>query len=585
MRSALLALPFAGLALGGFRGQALWTPAAALILVAALREPLSTRTLRAWAPWLCWLALSAAASAQPLKGLPALARWAALAAYAGLARASWGEAERRLWLRGLWASASVLGLAGLWTGLHALSYGHGAEMTGLLPPYYNYTVFVEAAALASLAAALTRPRGSLIKRPALAWACAAALAALILLSRSRGGLLALAAGAAVVALRRGGWRRLGRPLAGLAALAGLVTILAVAALGRSPAFLLKLDKAGVFKRPQIWTAAARIAVDHPLAGEGPGGFESGFLRHQFRSGVGAVDFQYSSDYAHSELFQAAAETGLIGLALLALAFVLTASLPRAAQAEPAQEAALAALAAMAAHCAVDNLLQIPSLALLMLGAIAAASRPEPAGGASRRRAFALAALALLLVAWAPRQLADAFRRDAVKGRSPVALMSACVALYPADAGLREDLALARLGLGPTDGGYLGSLSPSLPAVPAAVRLAALADLDEASRLAPFNAVYVLERAELAESLGRPDEAAALARAGAALEPNCAECGLMIAESFARRHDKTSARAAFDEARRRAAAASPLVSGAYARRVCAPPPERLARVRKMIESRR
>jgi hypothetical protein len=130
---------------------------------------------------LAWCALSLLASPEPFLGLPALSRWAAFAAFYALAASFWQETDRQWWALGLACGGTVLAAASFL--IQIPGYPH----VGLLPPYYNYTAFVEAALFCAALAAATHPRG-----PGKSWRTLAAALALLALAQiffvhSRGG--------------------------------------------------------------------------------------------------------------------------------------------------------------------------------------------------------------------------------------------------------------------------------------------------------------------------------------------------------------------------------------------------------------
>jgi tetratricopeptide (TPR) repeat protein len=243
-----------------------------------------------------------------------------------------------------------------------------------------------------------------------------------------------------------------------------------------------------------------MADEKPWFGEGPGNFGAGFRRRPVEVVGGMARWGLSTEHAHSEPLQAAAETGWAGLALWLIGLGAALSVPfRRASAEPAREAAAAAAAAMAVQLSVDNMLQIPGLALLFFSAIAVAGAWSPA----QRRWPAWAAvggLALALVAWVPRTLADS---------SP----ARAAALFPADSDPREDLAYSAMDAGRWD--------------------EADAHLALAEKLSPFNAVYPWRRAQLAAAGGRWDAAEAFSSRAAALEPGFLNDRVLRADALSR----------------------------------------------------
>ncbi len=493
------------LALGGLRDARLFAAAGAAAWAAVWleRPPLGPATQ--WLPWLGWALLSTLVCAQPLAGLPVLARWSAVLACASLA-AAWTTREREDWLRSFLVVAAGVAAAALATGAR---YDFRNEMTGLIPPYYNYTAFVLAAAAAAAAAWALHPKGARgTDRKAAGFMTALALLCLFL-SRSRGAWLGLGAAAAVWSARRFG----ARALAG-AALASALFGGALAAGLLPPSvedIFFKKYRLHAEARPRLWRAAAAVASDHPWLGEGPGSFAVGFRRHPVPLEDGATRWSLSTSYAHSEPLQAAAETGWAGLALWLLgAGAALRALLRRADHDPVREAAAAAAAAMTAQLAIDNMLQIPALAALWLSALAVAGA---APGVRRwPRAAVLAGGLLASVAWIPGTLA---------GVSP----AYAAAVFPAEPGPREDLAYAAKT--PAD---------------------AAARWTQAREREPFNAIHPWRLAQLACASRRWAECESLAESALELEPGFMNARLTRAEALARLGRLKDAREALDEFR-------------------------------------
>lgn len=506
------------LALGGLRDPRLFTLAGAAAWAAVWLERPALGPAAAWLPWLGWAALSTIVSAQPLAGLPTLARWSTVLACASLA-AAWRPKEREDWLRSLLLVAAALAVAALVTGA---GRGFRNGMTGLMPPYYNYTAFALSAAAAAGAARLLHPRGARgLEAKAVAAVCVLALLALFL-ARSRGAWLGLGAAAALWSVRRWGPR------------AAAAVVVAAALLGGALAggLLPEPVEAAVFKkyrmhaeaRPRLWRAAAGVASDHPWLGTGPGSFAVGFRRRPVAFEDGAARWAMSTDYAHSEPLQAAAETGWAGLALWLLgAGAALRALFRSADDDPLREAAAAAAAAMTAQLATDNMLQVPALAALWLCALALAA--PPAGGRAWPRGAAVAGAALALLSWIPATLAAAS-----PGRA--------AAIFPAEPGPQEDLAYAALRAG--------------KAAEADARWA------RAQALEPFNAIHPWRRAQIAAALGDWSGAEGLAARAAGLEPGFLSARLLRAEALARLDRVPDARAELDEVLERHAGRAEIV---------------------------
>ncbi|OGS40578.1 MAG: hypothetical protein A3J82_04330 [Elusimicrobia bacterium RIFOXYA2_FULL_69_6] len=515
----LLCALFCGFFAGGLRDAALAAPVLFCAALTALLGPRpSGDLLRPWLYFLGWAALSLVASAQPLMGLSTVSRWAVLALFFCSACASWGEKERRAWFWGLGACAAVLAAAA------ALVDRPGYPFTGILPPYYNYTCFVEAAFFSAALAAVLRPDG-----PRGAWrALAAVLGALALAevfwANSRGALAAAAVGAGVFA-----WRNLPRARSWSAAAAAALLLAAFAAL----ATLDKLDVAPAFKRPQIWRSALAVAAEDPVLGAGPGEFANAFLRHNFPAGYGLGMYRARAEHAHSEVMEALAQFGFPGLLLLLAALWAGLRAGPPASSSWTREAALAAAAAMTAQCLIDNMLHLPALGLLYFSALAAARAPDgrAAGrGAPAWRPLAWAALLLAGLSWLPGALVE--RWSAAGG---IGSLLRAARLAPADPYLREALAWAWLAESP-------------PQVDEALR-----QLARAEALSPCNAVYPAERARLLK--GRGDWPGTLERAGRAvsLEPDYLGARLLRAEALLSLGRRDESREELDEVGRRAKA--------------------------------
>lgn len=507
---------FCGLFAGGLRDAALAAPVLACVALTAWLgpRPLEDR-LRPWLFFLGWAVLSLCASPQPLMGLAAVSRWAVLALFFCAACASWGEGQKRAWFWGLGACGAALAAAAV------LIDRPGMPRTGLLPPYYNYTCFVEAALFSAAFAAVLRRDGPRGPWRWLAAGLGAVALAEVFWAHSRGALLSAGAGAGVFAWRHlpRRWLRPALPALALACLSAMAL-----------ATWEKREVMRDFKRPQIWRAALSVAWESPVLGAGPGEFANAFLKHNFPAGYGIGVYRARAERAHSEVMEALAQFGFPGLILL-LAALWASFRPGPSETSSwTREAGLAAVAAMTAQCLIDNMLHLPALGLLYFSALAVAGAPEESrvrAGAPAWRAFAWAGLFSAALAWVPGSLVARWRAEG----GPAPLLRA-VRLAPADAYLREALAWDWLA-----------------ARPARVDEAA-AQLAQAESLSPYNAVYPAERARLMKLQGRWP--LVLERAGRAvgLEPDYLGARLLRAEALLRLGRGVEARAELLEVERR-----------------------------------
>jgi hypothetical protein len=129
-------------------------------------------------------------------------------------------------------------------------------------------------------------------------------------------------------------------------------------------------------RYAYWKVAGETFADHPVQGEGSGGFRTAWLRER--------PFREPVRDAHSLYLETAAELGLVGL--LALALLVAGCLTAARRAVPAGAGAAAALAAYAVHAGIDWDWEMPALTLVALALAArliAAGEPRtPAAAAA-----------------------------------------------------------------------------------------------------------------------------------------------------------------------------------------------------------
>ena len=529
-----LGLLAAAVLAGGLRDPLLGAGgAAAVALLAARRAPLSLGWAAWWLPWIAWSLLSCLASVQPWAGLPALSRWIMFVVFSALA-ARWDARERLLWLKGLCAVAALLAAAAAATGA---GRGFGSTMSGLIPPYYNYTAFVLAGAAAAAAAwalSTDAPRGA---AAGALWALVCALLACLVLAGSRGGLMGFGAAALWLVWRRGG----GKIVVAAGAVAALGLVLAFQPFKD---FALKRERLVAEARPEIWRAAARMAVGSPWLGEGPGNFSVGFLRNPVLARGAAARWGLWTPYAHSEPLQAAAETGAAGLALWLLGFfaALAGAFGGAGERDGPQAAARAATIALMPQLLVDNMLQLPGLSL-SVAAILGVAGAEKGRVRGLRAPAAVLGLATVVCAAsaAPAWLARRQPAWAAVGER-LAAAERAAKIFPADAQRAEDVAqiLEEAGRG----------------------LEAAAQWQRAQSLAPFNAIYPWRRARLLPAPRAEEEL----RRAVELEPDflSARADHVVVLSLLKRNEQ--ARAELQELRRRAAAPRPGTASGYERTI-------------------
>lgn len=113
-------------------------------------------------------------------------------------------------------------------------------------------------------------------------------------------------------------------------------------------------------RPTLWLAGVRMALDHPVAGEGPGSWP--MLLAVYSNDPGANSFFHALQFTHNDLLQFAAEWGILPAILLFAMFV------RALLGGTVLPGLV--LLGLALHSSVDFPMQCPALmvgACMMLG--------------------------------------------------------------------------------------------------------------------------------------------------------------------------------------------------------------------------
>lgn len=221
-------------------------------------------------------------------------------------------ADRLLQIRIAWTLAITCTIAAA-LGLYYYLYGN-AQLATLPHAQQNDFAFILATSLPFMFFLLGRAR---LLRPFLLGAIGLVCAA-ILLSLSRGAFLGLAAGFLVFVLTDR--RRVQVTLtAGAVAAVGVLLVIHTNPQRFHEALKLKQNVAqeNVSTRFGAWSAAARLASDHPVLGVGPGNFQ--FHYNQL---TGQPLGTFTLTVAHNALLDVAAELGLVAMCLLALYLVL-----------------------------------------------------------------------------------------------------------------------------------------------------------------------------------------------------------------------------------------------------------------------
>lgn len=220
--------------------------------------------------------------------------------------------DRMLQIRIAWTLAVTCTIAAA-LGLYYYLYGN-AQLATLPHAQQNDFAFILATSLPFMFFLLGRSR---LLRPFLLGAIGLVCAA-ILLSLSRGAFVGLAAGFVVFVLTDR--RRVQVTLtAGAVAAVGVLLVVHSNPQRFHEALRLKQNVAqeNVSTRFGAWSAAARLASDHPLLGVGPGNFQ--FHYNQL---TGQPLGTFTLTVAHNALLDVAAELGLVAMCLLALYLVL-----------------------------------------------------------------------------------------------------------------------------------------------------------------------------------------------------------------------------------------------------------------------
>jgi peptidoglycan/xylan/chitin deacetylase (PgdA/CDA1 family) len=225
------------------------------------------------------------------------------------------------------------------------------QSSGILGyPNARSAFFIQAAVAALMVAVRARGRGR-----ALAAAAALAFAAVPFANRSTGAVLSAAvlAPAAVAAfLGRGSRIVMGACIAAVAVAVVVTTVLAIT---YSPEADIPVVSRAVDalpeRRVELWQDALSILREHPLTGVGPG-------RFVVASPLARTDAD--ARWAHNGFLQVGAETGLVGLALLALLFAWGLVRLWSSPGDPRLALlGMVAIAALGVHATVDYILHFP----------------------------------------------------------------------------------------------------------------------------------------------------------------------------------------------------------------------------------
>jgi hypothetical protein len=147
----------------------------------------------------------------------------------------------------------------------------------------------------------------------LGWAFLLSISAGLFATLSRGALLGAAAGCALYLALESGWRELRAKLRWLLPGLAAAAVLGFVGLRLSSRQVRVADAA----RPEVWKTAWRVFLDHPWIGTGPDTFEQDFRRYRSEAFIHVMGTQSLQAYAHNDVLQALATTGLAGTAAYA----------------------------------------------------------------------------------------------------------------------------------------------------------------------------------------------------------------------------------------------------------------------------
>ena len=324
-------------------------------------------------------------------------------------------------------------------GLAVVGLGHALlgvqSLFGLLPwqharpplvtPFGNpnhLAGFLGLSSTVALGLALTtRPRSR-----ALPYALAAGVGGVgVVLTLSRGGIAFFVFGQALLALlllrrrHEGTGRAMPVWARSAAALLGLLAVLAVGAYSAADRLWTEARTADSVEKLRhskvtLWPMMAEAASAFPVLGMGRGAFEAAFPRYQSAPNPNTLT------HPENAVLQAAAELGVPGLLLLAVAAWGFARLLRREGLDALELAALAGVAALALHDLFDFSLELPACAVAALVVLGAVARPRERGRTTPAKpgglkpsplllgtGGALAALGLVALVPGRHQLADA----------------------------------------------------------------------------------------------------------------------------------------------------------------------------------